>query len=578
MPPNQQFSTLVENCSLSLRETTAVLLNDSSRDSSIHHLISLQDILKDIRNIFCHIFDFTLSEPKDVFPVLNWIEDGRGKFFEIFNDLASIEVCLLKILDDVEKQISEGYQDEKFEALFTAVENCSSLSDELKKLLNSSRPIFDTTLEFKEVYDDHLKSLDAVIDENLKLCSEIRSQSNDFLNQQIPELNLDQLVLMLASNLEATRIKVPTFSNLDKCILQKYFTVAESINPIEKSLIDILLPRINEFERREILNSLRLYDVLEKRYSQIKEKFQQLNDDIHAIKKVVVDTRWETLFTNLYVEVKNSIVKSKKMLSEIKTDNRSPNKRKDVIKTLRHERNAIDKSFDIFHQAIVESSLVTLQLAENINNLGAEWVSLQRSIDLVTSSEKRETSELISQLSRITLNGKNDGNSLPSRNPKHLDNSKDLRKVGALLFKRMNIHPIIVKNSPKSAKKDNTLYRNDWPRNAVSRALRFKPIPDLGYVDKENGDIEPKEISYTLKREKELISHYRSQKSRIPRLNEESRRKTKRCAMTSPKHLNPSIKNSTGISMTNPKPLRNTIPRPTLTTALLASSPVDPWI
>lgn len=467
---------------------------------------------------------FTLDVPLDrIDEQLQILRDSKRTFTVVTEMSKQVELALSYLLDILDKKIDDTDQD--LSSLFDLIENCTQTAVRLKPWMQSKKVILDASLEFNEILVDHIETLESVIGRNIELCFEIQEERFSSPVRHTPSFTLKQLVSLLTSNGENTEVKVPIFSNTEDVLCRKFLALRRSVPPIEKSLKEILPARITEFTNRQVTNIEYLSSMLEVKSKGLSTKYRFMNNEVRELKTELIDKRWTTLFRNLNNELSSLLedvrVLQQKIANEEYSYSRDINRR--FTEQLQKKSKTITKTFNVIYRAL-EFSLLDADVASETNTLAQKWLDIRPAGDKLLSNIRSDESEIQSLTQQLKdLKMVNVTPPAESVVPQRTN-------FGAVLMKKMNIKPVIIKGTPQSAVKPSPFYDKSptKERNIPSEGLILKTAPLLPYSSERSSS---EDIFETLDGssgrtsrsvellESEKIQHYANQESRIPILS-----------------------------------------------------------
>ncbi|AAS51250.1 ACR023Wp [Eremothecium gossypii ATCC 10895] len=430
----------------------------------------LQDLKVSLKGTFSR--DVVVSHMPQYF---DWIQDGRGLFYPLYKCFSQIEPAMLKFLDPLEAQQTSGALNRDQVAIFNLIDQVSELVLSLKPLFQSVKNLFDTALEFNEIFKDHMNSLLEEIEGNMKKCLALHQDCFASPVRHPPSFTLDQLVELISSSSNNQRLQMPTFNPLEKRIYQDYCELENAIVPIQTSLRDVLKTRIQMFRDRDIINLNYLMRLLNHKYANIVEKYDHFHSELMALKAGIIDKRWNVLFTNLNMELA-SILTSVTRMYESLQDNPtiSGDTRDTLIQQIQQKSDTIFKTFEVIYKAL-DASILNPNVAEVTNTLADKWLVLREKVDpiLPKETESDPIDVLTKRMSDMTISEPVDSK------PFHFDRSKRC-SVGALLLRKMNIKPILTSDPDEAEKpKFNRSYRSPSSADANGSPISsdYPPVP-----------------------------------------------------------------------------------------------------
>ena len=259
-------------------------------------------------------------------------------------------------------------------------------------------------------------------------------------------------------------------SSQEKDVLDGFAAVLETMSTLENSLDTVSSVKIKQFDLRSLRNKQFLLEILHQKYQKVSGKYNNLISVCGELKKDLIDSRWETLFKNLNTAVEVDIEQVEGILDCYKTDGAKQIPRGLAGEKLSALSISIEKSFNIIYQAL-PFSVLTIEVATKANELASRWLVLGNQIEIL-DLKADEKDDLASGLRRLSLQ------SVSSEGNRSTSSQSRSKGVGAHLFERMNIKPVIVHNTPKSAEKRSSFYRSD-STELQPVVLNFEKAPKL---------------------------------------------------------------------------------------------------
>lgn len=433
-----------------------------------HQLLELAQLLLDSYTLLNELFtdDINVSQ---LLPYFDWIQEGKNEFYQLNNGIKTVEKILLHLMKIIEEEF-ETNEDEQFRkdlsVLFDLIEELSDTLVSLKPITVSLKNLFDTAVEFNEIFKDHMNSLDMEIESNLKKCIEL--QEKTFISpvrHNKLTFSLDQLIKLLSSSNTPTKgLCVPAFSPLEQSIHDKLVELEEASSPIELSLNSVLSQRLDSFETRDVVNLEYLMRLLRKKYHYIIEKYDLLQQEIEDLKHAIIDEKWRLIFINLNDELRIMLRDTEKLLIKIANPDLSDEITSRFKEQLQVKTQTIDKTFTVIYTAI-ESLVLSESIATVTNEYAEKWLQLKTQYEEYipedNTKEEEEAQKTINALSdNISELKLNDG---PTEKP-----GSNRSSIGALIFKKMNIRPVIVQEKDERKYGDETYESSRSSRSTSS--------------------------------------------------------------------------------------------------------------
>ncbi|AET38525.1 Kar9p Ecym_3006 [Eremothecium cymbalariae DBVPG len=410
----------------------------------------LKDLSVSLKATFCNAI--LVSHMPQYF---DWIQDGRTLFYPLYRCFSNVEPMMLKLLDILER-IQDEKVDKDLVKIFDCIDEVSNLVENLAPAFQSIKNLFDTALEFNEIFKDHMNSLTEEIESNLRKCLDLQKECFASPVRHPPCFTLDQLIPLISLSSNNQRIQMPTFSELERQIYEDYCRLYDTIEPIETSLKEILKGRIEVFKNRDIINLDYLMRLLNHKYNNILEKYDYFYAQLMNLKANIIDKRWDVLFKNLNAELLSIITDVTDLLDDLSNTSISVDTRDIILQQVAQKSETISKTFDVIYQAI-DASILNSTVAEVTNDLADKWLALKDKVDpiLPKKSDSDPIEVLTKRMSDMSIS---EDNSDGTHKTLHFDRSKR-RSVGALLLKKMNIKPILTSSDDDEKSVFNTVHK-----------------------------------------------------------------------------------------------------------------------
>ncbi|SCU79675.1 LANO_0A07140g1_1 [Lachancea nothofagi CBS 11611] len=467
-----------------------------------------------VREVLISNFDLRCDSEK-ILERFELMRKSKNEFYALSQKVLEIELDLISLLDYLEDQIELEPPHEAFCVFIDTFEPCWFGLNNLKSVLISSKYTLETGLEFNEILNDHLSSLGTLIDENAEKCFEIRQHLISAGQGRNSFQSGKRVSSVLSESADTGFSRVPTFSE-DSDDFGKFVSIAETMGPLESSMKEVLNSKIQNFGKRNIRDNQFLLDRLQQKYQEVCQKHEALNVVFHLLKEELVDSRWKELFESLNNVVSQDIKEAEIIVSShrMANDDTGPELQSSNSKRLLSLQRIIEKNFNIVYQAL-STSVLEAEVAAQANELASRWLVLRTDIDNLELHDDNIDDELSSDLQSLSLQ-KTEASGIKSS-----ESQRRTSGVGALLFKRMNIKPVMINNTPKSVEKIKPFFRPSEPLKPIP--LNFHRIPKLPKPDDSAGsDINSVSITSTMSTEAcfskllHKIASFSSQRSQIP--------------------------------------------------------------
>lgn len=352
---------------------------------------------------------------------------------DIFTDVSvqfeSIEPILCDVVDLIDKDdviIADKTVEMDTTTIAQLLKECNEVTKNNKLVMKSVREIIGTYLDFEEILENHIGTIDDIVNESLNQLFEIYEERNGSPIRHYPLFTLDKIVGLLTRDTPDERMlskygrrihsnqpqieeepKFPTFSIADVKISKKFIQLQKTLNPIEKSLIEILPQRIEAFQSRSFKFTDDLAILLNEKYNAVMINYRYLTREVRTLKLELVDNRWNFIFGILNTELSSRIQSVQKNYSDLKSDTFSDKILLKQKKKLEKDTQIISKTFNTIYKAL-EFSLLSTDIASDINDLAEKWIHLREVtdeyLDTVPSLSDNEALLFINERSKLNTN------------------------------------------------------------------------------------------------------------------------------------------------------------------------------
>lgn len=363
---------------------------------------------------------------------------------QLIEDFDKYDLTFSHILDIMELDEYESH----FDNVIDLVELCNHSKNKLQLLLAKLKISIDIILEYHEILNDNMNTLDTIINENIDDLFRIQDIRYESPVRHMPSFTLKQLLTILKQDnnngnsngktssqrgslvgindsgitLERSQWKLPKFSPMEEKLINKFMDIQNNLRPIETSLLEIVPQRLQQFKKRhsndDFVDITALTSQLDQEYTKILKNFKFLNSEVNCLRIDLIDKRWNIIFTNLNHELQfllNEMDKNYITLSQINTtieaDNDNiegspflPSYNIELKLKNQMDKNTriISKTFDVIYAAS-EFSLLDQQVASRTNELAQHWVELRPKSDNLLLAV---TTKLKQQLQSDTIESK----------------------------------------------------------------------------------------------------------------------------------------------------------------------------
>lgn len=513
----------LENICLDLNNVIEQLKSYTGSNKNIQTLLSnLHSVLANLNQILPTIYDGKKDDEGTVIELMTKIVDEKRGCDELLDTLPQIDLTISHVLDIVEETVLPNVKVD-FDPLLDIIEEVSTLIHEsIEPKLKVIKSVIDIALEYDEISTDNMDTLNNIINENINNLFRIQEERFSSPVRHAPSFTLDQLIKLLAPTPDnSTEPKLPKFSQMEDKLSRQYMELRKNIAPIEKSLIDILPQRMQQFKNRRDFKQVNILTMaLTNKYNEIMRNFKFLSNEIRHLKIDLIDKRWNILFKNLNHELEYILDEMDYIYDNLSNNKYSKDLRLKFKLQLDQKTKIISRTFNIIYKAI-EFSLLDAGVATTTNNLAQRWLDIRPRTDELLLALDMEKLKIID--TKLTPNKNQAVKSLyppelsallppPSLSGKHNYSSDsesdsgnrtidlikdDLRKfsltsnskvktkrsVGAKLLNKMNIKPIILGDSGNDNEQNPFFDPSSKNSKKSNQTLIFNTVPKLPFDD-----------------------------------------------------------------------------------------------
>lgn len=330
------------------------------------------------------------------------VTSQRDIFSDFSIQLEKIEPTLCDVVDLLENDEAFPIPSQKLDTTSIAqlIEECNKINLDNQSKLTSIKEITETYLDFKEISENHIKSLDDIIKEGLNQLFEIFEIQNSSPIRHYPSFTLEKITKLLSKDNTNRTIssgssykmhgnepnieeqpKFPIFTGTDANLSKKFLQLQKKLNPIEKSLMELLPKRIESFDTRSFKFINDLLIVLNKRYDEVMVNYRYLNQELQIVKLELIDNRWNYIFAILNKELIKKISNIEHCYKVLNSNNFTPDIKLKLRQKLNEDTNTISRTFNVIYKAL-EFSLLRTDIASETNKLAEEWINLRELTDV----------------------------------------------------------------------------------------------------------------------------------------------------------------------------------------------------
>ncbi|CCK70540.1 Kar9p KNAG_0E02810 [Huiozyma naganishii CBS 8797] len=340
---------------------------------------------------------------------------------QLVDDLKKVDPTLSHVLDILELEQNTANSDITLSETVDLIEECTTMAHRnLDSNLKELKIVSGVFLEFTEIVNDNMTTLQKILDENIEQLFEIQEKRFESPVRHIPSFTLDQLLSLLTRNVSTgkhdgisvngnglirskkpitndTTTRLPKFSLAEERLVNGFMAIQKNLKPIQKSLLDVLPERSKMFSARHkpVFEKIGVLDTfLSIKYKRMMKDFKFLEREVYRLKVEIIDKRWNILFTNLNHELQallsemNEVYKQCLALQEEDTNDKKLRKRFEW--QLERNTTVVTRTFNVIYTAS-EFSLLSPEVAKRTNELAQWWIDLRPKTDeLLTSLESTE--------------------------------------------------------------------------------------------------------------------------------------------------------------------------------------------
>lgn len=262
--------------------------------------------LTEVQRLFNHISVITAQTTTN----LEWYFQGKVELYELNQNIDSIDGIIARLLLVIDT--SGNAKHIQYNHLLNKFEETSDLLLEIKKLIIIVKRKVDISINFRELNDITIKSLNT----ELELCLQLYFKLQDILllsPKEFPKYNLQEILSKMkinnfTSNIVSLKsIKLPTFNDLDETLYTNFLMLENKLQPL-KVAIEFLPLRIEEFISISTLGSpdnLFPQSLIEinKNYESLLNKYEYLLTGVQTLKTEQIDAKWNSVFIFLIQEI-----------------------------------------------------------------------------------------------------------------------------------------------------------------------------------------------------------------------------------------------------------------------------------
>lgn len=270
-----------------------------------HDFLKINKIVDDI-GLYLRELQVILQQIKDsqveMAVDLDWYFEGRAQVFELFRNMDSIDSIISRLLIVVDSP--QNAKQVQFNHLLTKFEETSDLLLDVKKLFIVLKKKIDVAINYREINDMTISSLNSEIETCLKSYFKLQDMKLTSPNRTFPNFNLQDIISkmklnsMSINNFSMNSINLPTFNSQDELVYTQFSELHDKLSPLKVS-IDFLPLRIDEFNSMNSNIFPRASVEVNKNYEELRTKWEYLNELIRNFQSQVIDTKWNEIFDYL---------------------------------------------------------------------------------------------------------------------------------------------------------------------------------------------------------------------------------------------------------------------------------------
>lgn len=398
------------------RELTHLLLHDLFKINKIVDDIGFY--LQDLNSLFAQIRDSKLELASG----LDWFFEGRSHVFELIRNMESIDSIISRLLVVIDSPANAKHA--QYNQLLSKFEKTSDMLFDVKKTLFIMKRKIDISINYREINDITLKSLNTEVEECLKIFLKVQQLKLSSPNKTLPNFNLQEIISkmklnsMTMSNFSMRSITLPTFNIQDEQAYAQFSDLENKLSPLKVS-IDFLPSRIEEFKSMNDNLFPSSCEEIDRNYHNLIDKWNFLNDQLNSFRAESIDSKWNEIFDYLMTHV-ISIVddltddfknhSNRKITKKIGENYKLCANSITIIKKAVSERILkFQSSIDLFNEGLLpkwnqlNEILSVTQRIDDISNFTANEFSGLRSFQTVRSTSSPRKQSPVKILSNLSL-------------------------------------------------------------------------------------------------------------------------------------------------------------------------------
>lgn len=415
----------------------------------------IDEVLSYILNVK-RIFEYLDTLPEDTKANLDWLAEGRNKYYDIYRNVDSIDSVVLQSLNLLETNLSKDSSIADG-GIFDKLDKLSELSLEVKQThLLAFKSNVDVSTEYNEIFNLTMNSINNELENCLKKCFRIHERRFSSPVRHAPTFNLEMLTKKLLK--QKTNLRLPLLNEIDNELYEEFLDLKSIVDPLRASLQFIPM-RIEEFNQKHSDLSFLNVEKITNKYNSLIKELDFLQNEVNDLKYELVDKRWSEIFSYLNTEMTyliTSVEKETAKLTHLKNSNSSIETQ--IIKKMKYTCEIIENTFTLINQAIDEK-LIDLNVVEKSNELAERWLSAKASIPddyLVYIEGDDSVFDELKQFKTLSLDeNKQKRLQFEAEQKKSQTPVKDKRRsrAGEFFMGKLNLKPVLIENDPTSVRK-----------------------------------------------------------------------------------------------------------------------------
>lgn len=318
---------------------------------------------------------------------LGWFCDGREAINSLLNDAAAVDAIIAQLLPQIDLALNAPHQ--KTYLLLAKFETTANLLLDAKKHIFTVKRSVDVAINYRELTENIMGSLEDEIGLCLRKFSEIRQLKLSSPRRHLPKFDLATIVskmqvhdLSLSTNYSVKSMQLPTFSEIDHTLYSEYLAVEARIAPLNVSL-DFLPMKTGEF--RSMCGTLYpdAVSYVDRSYERVIEKWESLQSELAGLKKESLDKKWNEIFAYLIQEVG---AKSEAVSKTLLEQKRNVTPEELITDEIGSSYKLCSNLITLINRAFVEKVITEADLIKQFNEiLLPKWETLNQLVSNTSS-------------------------------------------------------------------------------------------------------------------------------------------------------------------------------------------------